>query len=178
MSPDGTKIAVGSHDCAIYIVSATDLSTLATCKAHHAAITAVDWTTDGTHIKSSCNAYELLWHDTETGEQNKSPSSFKDTEYCTNTTKFGWSVDGIFPKNVQDGSFINSVAHSKDGQLIVVGDDYGLVRFFRNPCRMGHKGCNLRGHSEHVVTVTFSEDSQHVFSVGGADKTMMHWCRT
>lgn len=160
MSPDGSKVAVGAHDTTIYILNVKDLSVIARCNAHNSFITAIDWTQDGSHIKSVCGAYELLWHNTVTGEQNKNPSEFKDTDYTTNTCKFGWSVQGIFPKNQQDGSFINSLDSSSDGKMIVVGDDYGLVRFYRNPCLFGHTSYNLRAHCSHVTTVKFCpEDS-------------------
>lgn len=66
-------------------------------------------------------------------------------------------MDGVFPPGT-DGSHINYVDFSNDGQLIATGDDYGLVNIFRNPCRKNHKPISLRGHSEHVTRVVFSQD--------------------
>ena len=90
------------------------------------------------------------------------------TEWATNSAKFGWSVDGIFPSGT-DGTHINHVAFSNDRTLIATADDYGLVNLFRNPCRVGHKPVSLRGHSEHVVRVAFNSDGSYLFSVGDSD---------
>lgn len=75
-------------------------------------------------------------------------------EWATHHAKFGWLVEGIFPLGT-DGTHINSVDFSKDGNLIATGDDFGLVNIFRNPARAGAKPICLRGHSEHVVRVRF-----------------------
>ena len=61
--------------------------------------------------------------------------------------------------------------------LIAVGDDYGLVTVFRNPCRKGSVPRSYRGHSEHVVRVKFGRGNlnDYLFSVGGYDQTVMQW---
>lgn len=92
--------------------------------------------------------------------------------------KFGWCVDGIFPKDA-DGTHINGVDCTPDhGGLIAVGDDYGLVQLFRDPARKGAKPRSFRAHSEHVVRVKFGKENAlqgYVFSVGGYDQTLMQW---
>lgn len=90
--------------------------------------------------------------------------------------KFGWNVEGIYPKGT-DGTHINGVAGSHDGCLLATGDDYGLVGLFRDPARMGNNCRTYRGHSEHVVRVAFSEDDCNLWSVGGYDQTLMQWKR-
>lgn len=42
-------------------------------------------------------------------------------------------MQGVFPPGT-DGSHVNAVDRSKSGQLIVTGDDWGLVSLYRNPC--------------------------------------------
>lgn len=66
---------------------------------------------------------------------------------------------------------------SADQALIAVGDDYGLVTLFRNPCRKGSVPRSFRGHSEHVVRVKFGRGAleNYLFSVGGYDQTVMQW---
>ena len=88
------------------------------------------------------------------------------TDWATGHCKFGWCVDGIFPSGT-DGTHINGVDLSEDQTTICVGDDYGLVTLFRNPCRKGHQPKSLRGHSEHVVRVKFGR-GEHASRV---------WCR-
>lgn len=98
----------------------------------------------------------------------------KGTAWATNSNKYGWLVEGIFPSGT-DGTHINGVDMSSDGQLIATGDDYGLVNVFRNPARLGHKPISLRGHSEHVVRVQFLHNDAYLLSVGGYDQTLMQW---
>ena len=176
-SPDGAYLAVGSHDTDIYIYE-TDGYTLATkCKEHNAAITCIDWSMDGTYLKSVCNAYELLYFNMPDGNQDKSGrSNTTGTDWATGHCKFGWLVDGIFPKGT-DGTHINGVDFSEDQSMIACGDDFGLVQLFRNPCRVGHAPRSLRGHSEHVVRVKFGRDglNEYLFSVGGYDQSLMQW---
>ncbi len=174
-SPDGTKLAVGSHDNNIYIYDATSYEKLGILKGHNSFITCVDWSKDSTYIRSVCGAYELLFFKTDKYEQDTAgASNTKETEWATGHAKFGWLVEGIFPSG-EDGSHINYVDFSKDGNLIACGDDFGLVQLFRNPCRFGHKPSSLRGHSEHVVKVMFHANDAYLISIGGYDQTVMQW---
>jgi len=62
-SPDGSKLAVGSHDNNIYIYDVNNgYSLSAVCKAHRSFVTQVDFTEDGQFLRSVCGAYELLFH--------------------------------------------------------------------------------------------------------------------
>jgi microtubule-associated protein-like 6 len=67
-SPDGGILAVGSHDTNIYLYDANaDYALIAKCKEHNASITCIDFSMDGSVIKSVCNAYELLFFNTGDG---------------------------------------------------------------------------------------------------------------
>ena len=157
-SPDGKKLACGSHDNNIYIYETTNYNLLGTCSKHNSFITSVDWSADGSYLRSICGAHELLFFKGDTYQQDPSgASNTVSTIWATNHAKYGWLVDGIFPSGT-DGTHINGVDFSKDGTLIATGDDYGLVNIFRNPCRGGHIPICLRGHSEHVVRVAFHKN--------------------
>jgi WD40 repeat protein len=67
-SPDGSKLAVGSHDNKIYVYSSSDYSLLGICKKHNSFITSIDWSQDGSYIRSVCGAYELLFFKGDTYE--------------------------------------------------------------------------------------------------------------
>ena len=176
-SPDGSKLAVGSHDNKIYIYSSNDYSPLGKCIGHNSFIVSVDWSADGQYIRSVCGAHELLFFNGETYKQDTNGASNTiGTVWATNNAKFGWLVEGIFPPGT-DGTHINYVDFSHDGSIVATGDDYGLVNLFRNPVRNGHRPISLRGHSEHVVRVGFSPDDSYLFSVGGYDQTLMQWKR-
>lgn len=155
-SPDGSKLAVGSHDNNIYVYDSTSYSLLGKCTKHNSFIVSVDWSLDGKFIRSTCGAHELLFFNGETYQQDPNgATNTVQTAWATGHAKFGWLVEGIFPSGT-DGTHINGVDISRDGTLICTGDDYGLVNIFRNPCRQGHIPISLRGHSEHVVRALFS----------------------
>mmetsp|Transcript_7135 Transcript_7135/g.5399 ORF Transcript_7135/g.5399 Transcript_7135/m.5399 type:complete len:181 (-) Transcript_7135:51-593(-) len=176
-SPNGSKLAVGSHDNNIYVYDSSSYNLVGTCKAHNSFIVSVDWSSDGKYIRSVCGAHELLFFNGETYVQEKSGASDTvGTEWATSTAKFGWLVDGIFPKDV-DGTHINGVDFSANGELICTADDYGLVNIFRNPCRLGGKPVSFRGHSEHVVRAKFANNDRNIISVGGFDQCVFIWKR-
>lgn len=170
-SPDGSHFAVGSHDSKIYVYETSGFSLIGTCKAHNAAITCIDWSSDGTYLRTVCNAYELLFFRIpECKPDGGGASNTAGMEWDTAHAKFGWLVDGIFPKGT-DGSHINSVDMNEDESLVATGDDYGLVNIFRNPCRLGSMPRSFRAHSEHVVRVRFGckNFAHYLWSVGGYD---------
>ena len=177
-SPDGTKLAVGSHDNFIYIynVGEGQYKPHGKLKGHSSYITALDWSVTGDWIRSSCGAYELLFFNPETNKQEPGgASATTSTVWDNHTVKFGWFVEGIYPAGT-DGSHINIVDMSKDQTLIATGDDYGLVNVYRSPCREDHKAKSYRGHSEHVTNVKiFEDDNSMMFSLGGQDQTLIQW---
>jgi WD40 repeat protein len=177
-SPDGNWLAVASHDTNIYIYDVQNGYGLAgKASKHNAAITCLDWCLQSHYIRSVCNGYELLFFQAPGGEQDPSgASNTTGTLWASQHCKFGWSVDGVFPRDC-DGSHINGVDMDEAQALIATGDDYGLVNVFRNPCRKGSVPNSYRGHSEHVVRVKFGRGDlgAWLFSIGGYDQTLMQW---
>jgi WD40 repeat protein len=74
-SPDGTKLAVGSHDNTIYIYDSSSYKLLGKCTAHKSFIVSVDWSLDGTFLRSVCGAHELLFHSGTTYQQDPNGAS-------------------------------------------------------------------------------------------------------
>ena len=178
-SPDGTKLAAGSHDNKVYIYDVENGYSLAgTCAKHNSYICSVDWSADGSYLRTVCGAHELLFYTTADCEQDPSgASNTVSTEWATGHAKYGWLVEGIFPRGV-DGTHINDVEFTPDQSLIATGDDYGLVNIWRNPSRHGHKCVSLRGPSEHVTRVRFMRGGEYLISAGGYDQTVMQWKRS
>ena len=113
-SPDGAYLAVGSHDTNIYIYETEGYTKTGTASKHNATVTCIDWSMDGSYIKSVCNGYELLYFMMPGGDQDPSGrSNTTSTAWATGHAKFGWLVDGIYPKGT-DGSHINGVDFSED----------------------------------------------------------------
>ena len=183
-SPNGDKLAVGSHDNFIYLYNTVcdgKYTAHGILRGHSSYITALDWSIDSDYIRSSCGAYELLFFNPESKErQPGGASATTSTIWNTHTVKFGWYVDGIYPSGT-DGSHINIVEMSKDQQIIASGDDYGLVNLYRSPCREDEKGNDpqarsYRGHSEHVTNIKiYGTAMSKMCSLGGQDQTLIQW---
>lgn len=109
-SPCGKYLAAGSHDTNIYIYDAeSDYSLVGKCSKHNAALTCIDWSQDSCYIRSVCNAYELLFFMIPSCDQDPSgASNTTGTAWASQHCKFGWTVDGVFPRGC-DGSHINGV---------------------------------------------------------------------
>jgi len=61
-SPDGSKLAVGSHDNKIRVYDSS-FQLLGTCNGHTSYVTAVDWDAAGECMRSNSGDYELLFWD-------------------------------------------------------------------------------------------------------------------
>ena len=137
-SPSGEKLAVGSHDNFIYLYNASNYKPYGKLRGHSSFITGLDWSLDGSMIRSCCGAYELLFFNVDSKKQDPSgASNTTSTTWMNHTVKFGWFVEGIFPPGT-DGSHINIVDMSKDQTILATGDDYGLVNVYRSPCKEEH----------------------------------------
>lgn len=135
-SPDGTTVAVGSHDCTIYVYSHPEWKPRCKpMKKHSSYITHIDFSRDGNYLHSTCGAYELLFWDANSGKQMTSgASALKDEIWHTWTVTLGWPVQGIWPE-CADGTDINAVDRSnltiagnsdteRSYHLLATGDDF------------------------------------------------------
>lgn len=176
-SPDNSMLAVGSHDNRVYVycVDGGSFSKKGELKGHSSAIVAFDWCQESKYIRSNCAAHEILYFTLEDCKQDTNGrSNTTGTEWATASVHFTWSNEAIFPSGT-DGTHVNGVARSPDGNNLLVGNDYGLVQLFRDPARNGAAPRSYRGHSEHVVRVLFNGDGSYAYSIGGYDQTVMIW---
>mgnify|MGYP003386174142 CR=1 FL=1 len=116
----------------------------------------------------------LLQHDTNSGINSC---------YCTITVApsclpacMHACFQGIWPPN-SDGSEINAVDLCPgDQNLLVVGDDFNMVKLFRYPCLLpSSQAKEYRGHAAEVQNVRFNFNGELVFSVGGLDKAVLQF---
>ncbi|KAG1711816.1 hypothetical protein DVH05_009058 [Phytophthora capsici] len=178
-SPNGSVLAVGSHDHKIYLYrlerNATKVVKAAVFDRHQSYITHLDFSADGQVLQSNCGAYELLFSNATTGKHITSASSTKDTPWHSWTCVLGWPVQGIWPP-CSDGTDVNAVARNSRETLLVTSDDFGLVKLYRYPCvAKNASSVDHRGHSSHVTNVRWSHDDSYVISVGGNDRSVMEW---
>ncbi|EAR94225.2 HELP domain protein (macronuclear) [Tetrahymena thermophila SB210] len=187
-SPDGSMLAAGSHDNAIYIHLMNDLKQkVRPLKKHSSYITHIDFSLDGNNLHSNCGAYELLFWDVNTGKQIPSGATqFRDEKWVSWTATLGWPVQGIWPE-AADGTDINAVDRSNSTYsrndtppdnyyLLATGDDFSQVNIFRYPCiKKGSKAVVGKGHSSHVTNVKFSKNDDYLISTGGEDNCVFQW---
>jgi len=113
-SPDGKYLAVGSHDCKIRVYAVDQsYSRTALCKGHSSYIHCLDWSTDSLALRTVCGGYELLYWGVDGGQVTSGASTFKDELWATQSSKFGWYTDGIYPSGV-DGTHVNGTQRSPD----------------------------------------------------------------
>ena len=178
-SPCGKYLAVGSHDNHIYVYDVENGYTLYTnFNKHNSFVTALDWTSDSSYIRSICGAYEKLFFNVAKKEFDAGGlQSTKGLTWASTSLKKGWDVEGCKPLS-EDGSHINGLDVSQDKRLIATADDFGLLNVFRYPClTTKHKARSYGGHSEHVVRAVFTPDAEKIFTVGGYDKAVIQWKR-
>ena len=120
-SPDLRSMAVASHDTFIDLYDCADSRYLRLhrCKGHSATVSHIDWASDSRMLQSQCNAYELLYWNTDRGDPEEGyeigqPAPIKDprkrraygvqvtddqrdTKWDTWSCNFGFDVMGIWP---------------------------------------------------------------------------------
>ncbi|XP_071835034.1 77 kDa echinoderm microtubule-associated protein-like isoform X2 [Apostichopus japonicus] len=178
-SPDGSHLAVASHDNFIYIYAVEEegrkYTKVGKCSGHSSFVTHIDWSADGKLLQSNSGDYEMLFWDTETCKQNVNGKDLRDTEWQTYTCVLGYPVIGIWPEG-SDGTDVNTVARSHDGSIIATGDDFGKVKLFKSPASHPKTECNAYpGHSSHVTCVDFFPDDHTLISTGGRDMSVLQW---
>lgn len=175
-SPDGSHLAIGGHDDAIYVykVEGDNYTLVNTFDENSSAITALDWSRDGRYLRCVDQAYAKLYFDMSTGKQDPHGlDNLSDPNlWATNTCKLGWSTQGVFLPGM-DGTDINSVDVNNINTLVVASDDCGTVCLYRYPVISNRHNCHrMSGHSEHVVRARFAKsgpgsDQDMVLTTGG-----------
>uniref|UniRef100_A0A7S2WGC3 EML-like second beta-propeller domain-containing protein n=2 Tax=Rhizochromulina marina TaxID=1034831 RepID=A0A7S2WGC3_9STRA len=169
-SPDGRKLAAGFHDSLIRIYDAKNPTkpycALRQLAGHSAVVNHLDWSADSSLLQSNSAAYEVLTWDMS---RSRNIQENGDTVWHSWGRILGFPVMGIFMEG-WDGTDINAIHQSTDGQLLVIGDDYGNISLVNAPCIVRHAPRRAyRGHCSHVMDVQFSVNDRRVFSAGGRD---------
>eukprot|EP00759_Apiculatamorpha_spiralis_P014338 PhF_6_TR21028/c1_g1_i1/m.30235/K18598/EML6; echinoderm microtubule-associated protein-like 6 len=186
-SPNGKTLAVGSAENVIdlYSIDGDKYKYTSTCKGNSSVILHVDFSADSKYIQSCSQAYELLFYESESGNQFTKSRDLRNTAWATFTSILGWDVQGIWPLEA-DGSDVNAVARSRKAKYLASAEDSGNVRLFNYPCVGGgldKTGKLTRrpqsfagtGHSSHVTQVSWQNDDDYLISTGGADMAIMQW---
>uniref|UniRef100_A0A4W6EC77 EMAP like 3 n=1 Tax=Lates calcarifer TaxID=8187 RepID=A0A4W6EC77_LATCA len=179
-SPDGSFLAVGSHDNFIYIYNVTESGRRYTrfgkCNGHSSFITHLDWSKDGKYIMSNSGDYEILYWDIAAGcKLLRNRFESKDREWASYTCVLGFHVMGVWLEG-SDGTDINALCRSHSERVVAVADDFCKVHLFQYPCPKpkapSHK---YEGHGSHVTNVCFTHSDSHLLSMGGKDMCILQW---
>uniref|UniRef100_A0A8C3B0I7 EMAP like 3 n=1 Tax=Cyclopterus lumpus TaxID=8103 RepID=A0A8C3B0I7_CYCLU len=179
-SPDGSFLAVGSHDNFIYIYNVTESGRRYTrfgkCNGHSSFITHLDWAKDGKYIMSNSGDYEILYWDIVAGcKLLRNRFESKDREWASYTCVLGFHVMGVWLEG-SDGTDINALCRSHSERMVAVADDFCKVHLFQYPCPKpkapSHK---YEGHGSHVTNVCFTHNDSHLLSMGGKDTCILQW---
>ncbi|KAL0970425.1 hypothetical protein UPYG_G00241770 [Umbra pygmaea] len=179
-SPDGSFLAVGSHDNFIYIYNVTEsgrrYSRFGKCNGHSSFITHLDWSKDGKYIMSNSGDYEILYWDIAGGcKLLRNRYESKDREWASYTCVLGFHVMGVWLEG-SDGTDINALCRSHSERLVAVADDFCKVHLFQYPCpKLKAPNHSYEGHGSHVTNVRFTHCDSHLLSMGGKDTCILQW---
>ncbi|KAG9336316.1 hypothetical protein JZ751_002663 [Albula glossodonta] len=201
-APDGSFLAIGSHDNYIYIYAVGEngrkYSRVGKCSGHSSFITHMDWSVDSQYLMSNSGDYEILYWIPSVCKQVVSVETTRDIVWATSQANLLvqyhlpssipkvrlhptvcvqlWSsFSGLWPEG-SDGTDINAVCRSNEKRLLVTGDDFGKVHLFAYPCSQFRASSHMYGgHSSHVTNVNFLFDDSYLISTGGKDMSIMQW---
>ncbi|XP_074915445.1 echinoderm microtubule-associated protein-like 3 isoform X1 [Buteo buteo] len=179
-SPDGSFLAIGSHDNFIYIYSVTEggrkYTRFGRCMGHSSFITHLDWSKDGRFVMSNSGDYEILYWDVAGGcKLLRNRFESRDREWASYTCVLGFHVFGVWPDG-SDGTDINSLCRSHHERVVAVADDFCKVHLFQYPCARPKAPSHVYGgHGSHVTNVRFTHDDGHLISLGGKDTSVFQW---
>jgi WD40 repeat protein len=145
------------------------------CSGHSSYVTHVDFSRDSTLMRSSDGANEVLFWSVPDCSQNPRTMSLKDIKWATSTVVYGWDLRSIWPSG-SDGTDINAVDVTYDGDAVITADDNGYVKLFRYPAAGDAQLFKAYlGHSSHVLNARFSPDGHRAFTCGGIDAAVIQW---
>uniref|UniRef100_A0A8C2D3S3 EMAP like 3 n=1 Tax=Cyprinus carpio TaxID=7962 RepID=A0A8C2D3S3_CYPCA len=179
-SPDGSFLAVGSHDNLIYIYNVTEggrrYTRFGKCTGHSSFITHLDWSKDGKYIMSNSGDYEILYWDVASGcKLLRNRFESKDREWASYTCVLGFHVMGVWLEG-SDGTDINALCRSHSESMVAVADDFCKVHLFQYPCpKPKAPSYKYEGHGSHVTNVRFTHNDSHLLSMGGKDTCILQW---
>ena len=174
ISPNGETMALSSTDGAIYIYNVGDYAAKAKCRGHTGRVEHLDYSSDGQFVRSNCSAGDLLFWDTERGEQ-QAPKLMKEVIWDTSTCVYSYNTQAIWGPYA-DGVVCRAVSRSNSGELLATVDNCGRLRIFGYPCVNDHPNYLLvRGHAADVECCRFTVDDACLFTTGCTDGMVIQW---
>uniref|UniRef100_A0A1I8HE55 HELP domain-containing protein n=2 Tax=Macrostomum lignano TaxID=282301 RepID=A0A1I8HE55_9PLAT len=178
-SPDGSMLALGSRDNYLYVYTCSEAgrkySRVGKCCGHSSFVTHLDWSVDGTSLRSNSGDHELLFWTAANCRQVPAAATLRDVAWATQRCTLTFHTAGIWPEGA-DGTDVNACDRNSGHSLLASGDDFGQVCLFRHPCYQAKSRSHAYGgHSSHVANVRFLRDDSRLLSAGGRDSAVLQW---
>jgi len=178
-SPDGSLLALGSRDNAIYTYQVKEnyrkYNRLGRCLGHSSHVIQLDWTTDCQHIRSNSADHEVMFWSTAVCRPVRDIEVLRDLQWATADCPVSWGSLGVWGETAESPE-VGCGARSKDGQLLASGDGLGRVRLHSFPaCQPKSLSHTYTGHSGQVSSVSWVSDGSRLLSSGGKDTAILQW---
>ena len=179
-SPNGELLVVGSSDFKIYLYNVlANYTMLATMSQHRSFITALDFSSDSSWLRSNCGGFELNYYEADTGMFIPNHTRMRDIEWASQSCTMGWAVQGLWSP-YRDGCEVTAsdvnFMRKGEGMVVVSGDNFGRISLTKYPCTDSKAiSKRYRATSSPITRIAFNPLDSHVFAICGADKMILQF---
>lgn len=171
-------IAIGSHDCKVYLYSVSFSSgpeiavlSLYVIDQHYSPIVHIDFSLDSKFLKVNC-MHNLHFYSVDDGKHIENISSTKDISWKTHNCCYSWDMQGIW--HGLDIGCVDSFL-SNGLRMTVSGHSDGHLGLHTYPCIEQHSPSQFHfAHCKRIRRVKWINEKQFI-SIGQDDKAIMMW---
>jgi len=180
-SPDGSFLALGSRDNAIYIYQVKDnyrkFARTGRCLGHSGQVTQLDWSTDSQFLQSNSGPEsEILHWAVPSCRPLRDMDLVRDLTWASGDCPVSWNTLGLLS---DEEEMIVSASTCFPRDLLVGGDTGGRLKLFANPASQPKCLSHLyNGHSSPVSRLAWVSDGTRLLSAGGKDTAILQWSVT
>ena len=167
-SPDGSMLALASFDSKIYVYDALREYVLrSVMKKHNGFVNHIDFSSENDVIMSNSGIFELYFsriNGPNFGDGDDAilleADDARDLKWPMQTCTLAWHTRGAWPVTARPTP-VNSAHVSFEGDLLVTGNDDGVIKLFKFPAwTKGQEAVSLYGHAPNISRVLFTRHGQ------------------